>query len=111
MFVSKNHPDYDRLTAPRTPASPAPEPSGRLLLALPRPGKSRGPDGELRISLDEFQGHAYVAVRLWTRSASGEWFPSRKGCSIRMAECEDFAAALGAATRLAYATPARLGPR
>ncbi len=27
MYVSKNHPDYERLTAPRTPAA-APEPNG-----------------------------------------------------------------------------------
>lgn len=107
MYVSPKHPDYQRLTAPRE-AAPPPEPPGRLLATFPRPGRGRGPDSELRVVLDEFRGHAYVSVRLWTRSAEGSWFLTKTGCSIRLSECEDFAAVLEKATRLANAPPAKL---
>ncbi len=89
------------------PARSAPEPSGRPLATFPRPGRGRAADAELRVTLDAFEGHQYVSVRLWERGSNG-FYPSRKGCSIRLGEAEDMAAALLEAVKLAHAVPARL---
>jgi hypothetical protein len=71
-----------------------PAPTGTLLAAFPR----KGPDGveqELRIVLDAYEGHEYIAVRLWQRDASGAWWPMKgKGLSIRLGEAQGVAVAL-----------------
>jgi hypothetical protein len=73
------------------PARDAPAESGERLATFPR---NHGTE-ELRITLCEYNGHPYVAVRLWALdSKSGEWWPTRKGTSIRMAEVQGFADAL-----------------
>lgn len=107
---------------PKYPApepTPPPEPSGELLISFPRPGRGRGPDAELRVSLDEFQGHPFVSVRLWNRGPDGSWYPTKKGCSVRLAEAEDLADVLAKAAQLAgkpaarpraASTPRRGGP-
>jgi hypothetical protein len=93
MYVSKNHPDYERLTAPRTPAA-APEPDGEILARFPRKNIG-GPAQELRVVLDHYEGHAYLAVRVWQEGDGGVWWPVKgKGVSIRLSECEGMAEAL-----------------
>ena len=50
---------------------------------------------ELRVVLDEYQGHPYVSVRLWQAGQDGAFWPLKgKGVSIRLSECEGVAAAL-----------------
>jgi hypothetical protein len=91
MYVSKSHPDYERLTAPRTPA--APEPNGEILARFAR----KNPDGsecELRVSLEEFQGNPYISVRAWERDQAGQWWPTKKGVSVRLSEAEGVSEAL-----------------
>jgi hypothetical protein len=92
MYVSKNHPDYERLTAPRTPAA-APEPSGEVLATFPRKAHD-GPECELRVSLEEYQGNPFVSVRVWERDQAGQWWPTKKGVSVRMGEADGVAEAL-----------------
>lgn len=78
----------------------APAETGQRLASLPRPNNF-GQAEELRVSLDSYEGHPYISVRLWTQDrTSGEWWPTRKGCSIRMGEAAEVAKALQAATRL-----------
>jgi hypothetical protein len=67
-----------------------PTESGRRLLTLPR---SRGAE-ELRLTLDVFEGHEFLALRLWNRNAHGEWWPTPKGCSIRLHEAGQLARVL-----------------
>ncbi len=64
-----------------TTATAPPEERGQRLATFVR---DRG-DSELRVCLDEYEGHPFVSVRLWTRGPDG-WFPTPKGCSIRMGE-------------------------
>ncbi len=103
MYMSPNHPDYGR-TQNQPPTQPAPEPSGRHLATFERKGRGRAPDTELRVVLDEYQGHPYISLRVWSRGQDGLWFPTRKGCSVRLGEAEDLADALGDAVRMANFT-------
>ena len=57
----------------------------------------RGPDEELRISWDEYEGNPYLNLRVWTRNRQGQWWPDRRGCSIRIRELGQVAEAIGVA--------------
>jgi hypothetical protein len=79
------------------PAATPPAERGRRLAAIPR-----GRDEQLRISLDEFNGHPYVAVRVFARGQDGSWWPVRgKGLGIRLRELAEVAEALKRAEDLA----------
>jgi hypothetical protein len=96
VYVSPNHPDYERLkgAGPGGAASGGPAPSGELLAAFPRKGP-RGLELELRVILDAFEGHPYLALRLWQRDRAGAWWPLKgRGRSIRSAEAQGVAEAL-----------------
>lgn len=83
MWVSKNHPDYERLTRP---LDTAPVEQGQRLAAIPR---NRG-DEELRIDLSEFNGRPYVSLRVWGKDQQGQWWPVKgKGLSVRLHEIEE----------------------
>jgi hypothetical protein len=88
MWVNPKHPDPPRRSTP-------PPETGRRLLALPR-----GDREELRVTLDEFNGHPYLAVRVWQRDQGGSWWPTRKGVSVRLSEARDVADALSEAVDL-----------
>ena len=82
MWRNPNHPQPEAPSAPRE--------TGRRLATFPR---NQGKE-ELRLGLDNFEGHDYVSLRLWARGDDGSWWPTRKGCSIRLAECAGLAEAL-----------------
>jgi hypothetical protein len=79
-----------------------PEPTGQVLAAFPRRGEA-GVEQELRVVLDEYRGHRYLAIRLWQRDVrSGGWWPLKgKGVSVRMAEAQGVAEALQEALEMA----------
>jgi hypothetical protein len=55
----------------------------------------RGPDDELRVTLEEYEGNPYISVRLWTFNRIDKvWMPTRKGCSVRLREAREVSAAL-----------------
>jgi Transcriptional Coactivator p15 (PC4) len=85
-------------------ATPQVEQRGQLITAIPRgkPDRDTGQHGEeFRVTLDEFQGHPYIALRLFVRGNDGEtMFPSKKGVSVRLGEAERVAAAILEALRL-----------
>jgi hypothetical protein len=60
MYVSPNHPNPPK---PYVPSAP-PEETGRRLATFPR-----GPDAELRVSLDTYKGSDFVSVRVWERGS------------------------------------------
>ena len=70
MDVSPNHPDYERLKDRATIAAPTgpPSPTGELLASFTRPSRE-GQDCELRLVLDEYEGHPYLSLRVWQREA------------------------------------------
>jgi len=92
VYVSKNHPDFARLTGSQ---DAEPESNGRKLASIPR-----GTHEELRVTLDEYEGHPYVQLRAWERGAGG-WFPTRKGVTVRLRELEAVAEALREALEVA----------
>lgn len=99
MWVSDRHPDRDRLLSRPRP----PEPKGTLLASIPR--RSGAVEQELRIALDEYEGHPYVAIRLWERNPEGDLWPVKgKGISVRIGELDEvldaIQAAIGAAGEL-----------
>jgi hypothetical protein len=96
VYVSPNHPDHERLTGQGGATAAGPAPSGDLLARFPRKGP-RGVEQELRLLLAEYEGHPYLALRLWERDQGGAWWPTRKGVSIRMGEAGGLAGALLAA--------------
>ncbi len=95
MYISTNHPDYERLKDRATIAAPTgpPQPSGELIASFPRPSRE-GQDAELRLVLDSYEGHPYLSLRVWQRGGDGAFWPTRKGVSIRLSEAEGVAAAL-----------------
>jgi hypothetical protein len=109
------HPRYRELTGrepERSEAAPAPppEPSGELIACFARKGVRGGPDQELRLVLDEFNGHACISVRLWEKNRAGDWWPVKgKGVSVRLSEAEGVSEALRAALDLAIALDAERG--
>ena len=79
VWVSPRHPDRERLMARQQGVADQapPEPSGETLAAFPRRGRF-GEDQELRVVLDQYEGHRYLAIRLWQRDGrSGAWWPLR----------------------------------
>ena len=80
----------DRGPAPR----PAPEPKGELIASFDPPGYRGGPAGEVRVTLDEFNGHSFLSLRLWELGSDGAGWPTKKGLSVRISEAESVAVAL-----------------
>jgi hypothetical protein len=75
----------------------------------------RGQGEQLRITLAEYSGHPYIAVRVWALGADGRsWWPVKgKGVSIRLREIVPVGKALAEALRLIRAEsdrPALAGP-
>lgn len=75
MYISPNHPNPPRASEP-------PPESGQRIATFPR-----GDGVELRVNLASYQGHEYLALRVFERDRAGQWWPCKgKGCSIRMNE-------------------------
>jgi hypothetical protein len=53
----------------------------------------RGDGEQLRVTLEEYEGHRFVSLRVWARENS-QWWPSKKGCSIRRKELRGMIEAL-----------------
>ncbi len=79
---------------------PAPQETGERLATLPR-----GQGEELRVSLDEYQGRAYVGLRVWAMGLDGAWWPTKRGCSVRVRELAEVAQALMRARDLVEGPP------
>jgi hypothetical protein len=109
------NPRYRELTGQEPPGratAEAPEPTGETLASFPRKG-SDGTEQELRVVLDEYQGHPYIAVRLWSIDRdTGAWWPVKgKGISVRLSEAQGVAEALTRALDLVEQPPPREPPR
>jgi hypothetical protein len=68
-----------------------PEQTGVLLASFSR---AEG-DEELRISQDDYKGHVFIAVRIWSRDRqTNAWYPTKRGASIRLRELRETVEAL-----------------
>lgn len=76
------HDPHD-LPGPAEPRRPPPE-SGRRIYTGERLGRDGRPDTQLRLNLDRYEGHGYVAVSTWEKGAGG-WWP-RKMLSFKRRE-------------------------
>jgi hypothetical protein len=86
----------DRAT---TDDAPPPLALDETLLALVPRGR-----GELfRLTLATYDGHLYISARVFRQSSLGDWFPTKKGMSIRLSELDQVIAALESAGDLAAA--------
>ena len=101
MYRNSNH-------QPEQQQAP-PESSGREIAVFERPGKGRGPDTELRMELAEYMGFPFVNLRVWSKGTDGNWYPTRKGLSIKIKECKNFADSLMEAFRLANVAESKAG--
>src|SRR4051812_46202668 len=81
MWTNPNH--------PRPPRQAPPVEAGQRLAIF-----SRGRGVELRVNLATYLGHEYISIRVWEQSR-GEWWPTRKGVSIRLCEVGGLLEALG----------------
>lgn len=108
MWRNPNH-GASQTEAPR-PSAPAE--TGRRLATMPRSTRG-GPEQELRVSLDEYQGHPYISIRLWQQDGrSGAWWPLKdKGISVRLREADDVAEAIKLAVRLADGPAPAVAPK
>jgi hypothetical protein len=67
---------------------------------------ARGQLEELRVSLDEFKGHRYLSIRVWTRAfPTGQFTPTKKGVTIKLREIVEVGKALREAFRLTSDAP------
>lgn len=51
---------------------------------------------EILVSLDNFQGHDLLNMRVWFRASDGEMRPGRKGLSVNVALIPELLGALAA---------------
>jgi hypothetical protein len=86
-----------RSDQPQTP----PEPTGELLLSVPR-----GELEQLRVSLDSYEGHQFLSLRVWSKGQGDGWWPTRKGVTVRTRELGQVLGAMGEAARLLGMGPA-----
>jgi hypothetical protein len=94
------NPRYRELTGQEPPGratAEAVEPSGEneTLATFPRRAPGGGPEQRLQVDLAEYQGNAYISIRVWEKGRGGRWYPLRnRGCSVRLSEALGVAAAL-----------------
>jgi hypothetical protein len=79
-----------------------PEEWGERLAAFPRRGGRDRPDAELRVTLNEYNGHKFLSLRIWEQNQAGVFWPARgKGLSIRLGEAAELANVLRRVAALA----------
>lgn len=90
------NPRYRELTGRPAPGSAstaeAPEPAGETIFE-----STRNQGGErLRVSLETYQGHAFIRAQVWARNDAGDWWPTKGKCvTFRLRELPELIEALG----------------
>ena len=83
--------------------------NGLRLATLDRTARG-GPRTELRCTLAEYQSHQFLSLRVWVQNSHGDFYPDpKRGCSIRLKECEAITEALRRGLRIAEGDAEALG--
>jgi hypothetical protein len=61
----------------------------------------RGETDELVVAMREYEGHAYLDVRVYFRAEDGQQRPTRKGVTIKLNELHVFSDAIAKAVEIA----------
>jgi hypothetical protein len=86
---------------PEIPATPVKGPleNGKRLGTF-----ERGMSEEMRVNWAEFNGHHFLALRVWHCGLDGVWRPDRhRGCTVKLRELASFSEAVQVAVELATA--------
>lgn len=54
---------------------------------------------EVRVTLEQYNGHDVVNLRVWFQTEDGEWRPGKQGLALRQEKLPYLAAAIGKACR------------
>lgn len=111
MTPPKGRPNK-RHTAPAAPTYTAP--AAPAALAAPTDGPvengqrlatfARGMSEELRVNWSQYNGHHFIALRVWHCGVDGKYRPDRaRGCTVKLRELEEFSRAIQAAVEMATA--------
>lgn len=76
-----------------------PRETGTRLLTIPRQGGRGKPATELRIVLDDYEGHKFLSLRVWEQGADRNFYPTPKGVTVRSRELYEVIRALCGAAR------------
>lgn len=90
-----------RSNLPKNGQGTPPAMKGQLLGTLPHK------EGSIRIVWDEYEGHSYLSIRLWTANDSGQLWPSKIGFTVRIRDLPALGEAIGKALDLAIAETGR----
>lgn len=80
---------------PRNGQGAPPAMKGQLLGELPHK------DGKIVVSWDEYEGHSFLSIRLWTSDDGKSYWPSKIGFTIRIKDLPDFAVGIQTALDMA----------
>ena len=58
-------------------------------------------DGKIIISWDEYEGHHFLSIRLWTVDDNGQLWPSKNGFTVKLRDIAVLGEAIGRAIDLA----------
>ena len=104
---SKKSPTPVALPEPQTLPTPAPiiaTQTGPVENGLRLATFSRGMSEEMRVNWASYNGHPFLALRVWYCGMDGVWRPDKmRGCTIKLRELSEFAHAVHAAAELATA--------
>lgn len=67
----------------------SPVPSGQLVKTF-----VRNDHEELSLTVDEYRDHKYLNLRLWAKLSDGQWWPTKKGVTVRLTEARELAEAI-----------------
>ena len=64
-------------------------------------------DGKVIISWDEYEGHHFLSIRLWTVDDNGQLWPSKNGFTVKLRDLPALGEAVGRALDMALEATAR----
>ncbi|EAY56561.1 MAG: hypothetical protein UBAL2_80620208 [Leptospirillum rubarum] len=86
-----------RQSLPPEKSGKPPEMKGIRLGELPHK------DGKIILSWDEYEGHHFLSVRLWTADSNGQHWPNKTGFTVRLRDIPALGEAIGKALDRAIA--------
>ena len=67
----------------------SPAPTGQLIKKFARSDRE-----EVLFTIEEYKGHKYLNLRVWALLSDGQWWPTKKGITIRLGEARELSSAI-----------------